>query len=160
MIKIVQRFLRKNFCAAAKARLLDVFDQNHELMRAVILIEMAPLAGSRITYMWQELRESCRLDVREVNLINKEERLLIKRELSKSDFEKLILRIDEAGGISLGDYSGPARDGVSYSLCWGRPASNATLRIANPQVGSIRHVELIKMLKIASQERPNDGREI
>ena len=149
MIKSIQKFCRENFCAAAKVRLSDLFDQNNRLVRAVVLIEMFPLAQRCLDYVWQQFNESGSLEVRERNLRTKEERILVERKLSKTEVGELIQRITEE---SLPNYSGPARDGVFYSLCWGHKSQNVTLSITNPQVGSQRHQDFINMLTNSARE--------
>jgi len=149
MIKGIHRFYRKNFWAAAKAHLFDLFDQDNKLIHAVVLIEMLPLARTRLTYVWRQLSESGSLKVRKRNLRTKEERILVDRKLSKTEVGELIQRITEE---SLPSYSGPARDGVFYSLCWGHQSQNVTLSITNPQVGSQRHQDFINMLTNSARE--------
>jgi len=147
MIAVLRRFYRRNLCPRAKATFFDLFECHANLSRAIVLEETSPLAGIVTTYLWQELPEICHLVIREVNLKKKTQRTIAEHDLSKTEVANLIHRIEEAGGASLGDFSGKVIDGVFYNLCWGNPSGLVSLSIGNPQFGSERHQRLISMLK-------------
>ena len=108
---------------------------------------MSPLAGVRVTYLWQEFREKGCLVVREFNFKTKNERVIEERDLAKIEAADVFRRVEEAKSDALGDYSGKVKDGVFYTLCWGHTTQLSILRINNPQAGAKRHDEFIKMLK-------------
>jgi hypothetical protein len=153
MIFKLKRFLWRNFCPAAKAAFLELFQQNDTLCRAFVMVEMSPLAGIQIKYVWQEFRENAHLNVSELSVRTKTRRIITDRVLSKTEFIQVFHRFEDQGLSSLGNYSGRVKDGVSYSLCWGTASTASTLSISNPQVGSKLHEEFIKNVKkLASLE--------
>jgi hypothetical protein len=146
MFAAIQQFYRRNFCAVAKAELLELFDRSPDLRKAAILVETAPLPGIRVIYVWQELREVGQLTVRELDLKTAVEKTIAKRDLPKTAVAGVIRRLEQAAA-HIGNYSGKARDGVYYSLCWGYPSEMSVLSINNPQIGSKPHEELVKMIR-------------
>ena len=153
MIAALRRFYRRNCLPVAKAELLNLLDENPTVSRAVLLIELLPLAGIRNIYLWEDLGGVGHLIIRELNSKVKTERTISSRDLSENEFSTVMRRVEE--GMSLGNYSGKAMDGVSYSLCWGSRQSVNTLNISNPQVGSKGHLEFVDMLKRLASEGGN-----
>ena len=145
MIRFIRQFHRRNFCHSAKAELLDIFEGDTSISRAIILQESFALPGVRITYLWLEFPKSCHQMVSEVDRKKKGMRAVIERSLPKSHFAAVFQQIETSA--FLGNFSGKVKDGVFYSLCWGDRFNLRMLSIKNPQFGSQKHLELVLNLK-------------
>lgn len=117
MIKILRRIFGRASNHGPASGFSARFEMQPELIRAVVMSEVSSLAGVRCEYEWEEYQNTCRLTVREFNLGQKTNRLISSREVLKSDFDSLFKEIEQ--NASIGNYAGPARDGVTFMLCWG-----------------------------------------
>jgi hypothetical protein len=147
MITALRKFYRRSFSSPSKAQLLDLFEGDALLNRAVILTEVSPLTAIQTTYSWQESRDAAHVAIHESNLKTQTERTIAERSLSPAQFAEVIRQIEASGGIGLGDFRGKAKDGIHFSLAWGDRSRISLLRISNPQFGSRKHQQLIETLK-------------
>lgn len=162
MIAALKRIYRYAFCSPAKRTLLELFDQAGNLRRAIVLTETAPLSGTTVTYTWQEFPKSCRVSI---SLFKHAQNVHVRvqdRELPQPEVGELIRQINLMGGVKLGNFSGKARDGIFYRICWGTPSELVNLSIRNPQIGSKQHQTLVRLLKEHAQSniacQPQEGR--
>jgi hypothetical protein len=152
MIIALRYIYRSIFSSRPRRAFLELFENNANLVRAIVLEEICPLPGIILTYFWQEYPDICRLQIRELNLKKKSQRTLAELNLPQGEITEVLRNIEEAGGVGLGNFAGMVKDGVFYNVLWGDPAHLFHLSIKNPQVGSERHQHFISMLKQRARE--------
>lgn len=148
-VNFFKNFFRQNFCSQAKKILLETFDLSPYAETVIVLLQASLLGGELLIIEWVQMADKTVVRQRKRNLMNKTEMQLKLQDEPYGLFDQLLQRLNHEVESGLHNYSGSVKDGVAYSLAWGRPSMVKEISIRNPQKGERHHILIQALLDSA-----------